>query len=75
MKKTYKTPKAKLVNFCYDEQITAASGGVALHGDPQQIGKCQQSSETSCVHFWSMSTTDGQCKSDPLSVPGFPVGM
>lgn len=74
MKRTYKTPKAKLVNFCYDEQITAASSGVALHGDPQHIGRCQQSSETSCVHFWSMLIAN-QCKSDPYSIPGFPVVM
>lgn len=74
MKKTYKTPKAKLVNFCYDEQITADSSGVALHGDPQHIGRCQQSDENKCKVFWT-SDYDGKCSSDPFSVPGFPVGM
>ena len=74
MKKPYKTPKARLVDFCYDEQITAASSGVALHGDPNHIGRCQQSSETSCVHFWSM-LIEGQCKSEPFIIPGFPIGM
>lgn len=72
MKRVYKTPKAVLVDFCYDEQVVAASSGVALHGDPNQIGKCQQSSENSCVSFWNTSIA-GQCKYDPLSIPGFPV--
>lgn len=74
MKRTYKTPKALLVDFCYDEQVTAASGGTALYGDPNHIGKCQQSDEMTCVYFWSMLIA-GQCESKPHSIPGFPVGM
>ena len=73
MKRTYKTPKAMLVDFCYDEQVTAASSGVTLHGDPNHIGRCQQSSETTCVHFWS--TVINLCKAEPLSISGFPVVM
>lgn len=74
MKKTYKTPKAKLVNFCYDEQITAESGNTSSHGDPNHIGRCQQSDPATCAHFWSMSIA-GQCKEESHSIPGFPVGM
>lgn len=73
MKRTYKTPKAMLVDFCYDEQVTAASSGVALHGDPNHIGRCQQSSETTCVYFWS--TVINQCRAEPFSISGFPVVM
>lgn len=72
MKRVYKTPKAVLVDFCYDEQVVAASSGVALHGDPNQIGKCQQRSEYSCVAFWDTSIA-GQCTYEPFSIPGFPV--
>lgn len=73
MKKMYETPKVVMVDFCYDEQVTASSsGGVALHGDPGGIGRCQQSSMTSCYVFWSVS--DGQnCELNPFSIPGFPV--
>ena len=72
MKRTYKTPKAVLVDFCYDEQVVAASSGVAPHGDPQHIGRCQQSSETSCVVFWYPD--QGQpCQLEPFSLPGFPT--
>ena len=38
MKRVYKTPKAVLVDFCYDEQVVADSSGVALFGDPNHIG-------------------------------------
>lgn len=72
MKRTYKTPKALLVDFCYDEQVTAASGGTALHGDPQHIGRCQQGSEIDCMVFWT-SDYDGKCTQEPYSIPGFPV--
>ena len=72
MKRTYKTPKAVLVDFCYDEQVVAASSGVALFGDPNHIGRCQQSSETSCVYFWNHSLQPAVCESDPRSIPGFP---
>ena len=67
MKKAYCKPKAMAVDFCYDEQVTASSGNVSLHGDPQHIGRCQQSSDTSCVYFWTDRTF---CKADPMSRPG-----
>lgn len=66
MKREYKTPKAMQINFSYDEQVTAQSSGVALYGDPQQIGKCQQSSDTTCVHFWSADSD--LCKAAPFSL-------
>ena len=66
MKRVYKTPKAKLVDFTYDEQVVAESSGVSTHGDPQHIGRCQQSSETSCVYFWTAGTT--VCQSAPFSL-------
>lgn len=74
MKRTYKTPKAMLVDFCYDEQVVATSGGggTALFGDPNHIGRCQQTSENTCVHFW-LDIIGGICKAKPLSFPGFPV--
>ena len=67
MKKAYCKPKAMVVDFCYDEQVTAASGNVATYGDPYHIGKCQQSSDTSCVHFWLDRKF---CVADPLSLSG-----
>lgn len=73
MKRVYKTPKAVLVDFCYDEQVVAdSSGGVALFGDPQQIGRCQQTSEKTCMHFWN-DIIGGICKAEPVSLLGFPV--
>lgn len=66
MKRTYKKPKAIHVDFHYDEQVKAESSGVALYGDPQHIGRCQQSSETSCVYFWTAGTT--VCQSAPFSL-------
>lgn len=64
MKRTYKTPKALLVDFHYDVQIKAASSGVALYGDPNHIGRCQQSSDTSCTYFWTTSTA--VCQTNPF---------
>lgn len=66
MKRIYKTPKAIHVDFQYEEQVKAASSGVALYGDPNHIGRCQQSSETSCVHFWTVGTH--VCESNPFSL-------
>lgn len=66
MKRTYKTPKAILVDFSYDVQIKATSSNVSGYGDPQQIGRCQQSSEVTCVYFWEAGTT--VCKSAPFSL-------
>ena len=66
MKRVYVTPKAKLIDFTYDEQVTASSSGdVALFGDPQQIGRCQQSSATSCKYFWN---SDIYCQAAPMSL-------
>lgn len=67
MKRVYQTPKVKYVDFTYDEQVTAASGNTATYGDPQEIGRCQQSSETSCVHFWNDSFP-GKCEATPWSL-------
>ena len=68
MKRAYKTPKAKMIDFTYDEQVTAQSAGnVATYGDPQKIGRCQQSSETSCVHFWNESFPS-MCEATPFSL-------
>lgn len=68
MKKAYRKPKAMVVDFCYDEQVTASSGNVANYGDPKHIGKCQQSSAASCTAFWYVASQP--CGSDPLSIPG-----
>lgn len=65
MKRVYKAPKAVLIDFTYDEQVTAASSGVALYGDPQQIGRCQQSSADSCMYFWD---SDAFCQAAPMSL-------
>lgn len=74
MKRVYKTPKAVLVDFCYDEQVVATSGGgnTAQYGDPNHIGRCQQSSETTCMYFW-LDFSSGICQSKPFSLRGFPV--
>lgn len=68
MKRTYKTPKAVHVDFSYEEQVTATSAGnIATYGDPQEIGRCQQSSMTDCVHFWNESYP-GKCLQHPFSL-------
>lgn len=70
MKRAYMTPKAKHVDFCYDEQVTARSdGNIATYGDPDEIGRCQQSSETTCRHFWNDSYP-GHCQQMPFSLRG-----
>ena len=66
MKRAYKKPKAVHVDFHYDVQVKAASGDVALYGDPQQIGRCQQSSATECTVFWETDWTT--CKITPFSL-------
>lgn len=73
MKRVYKTPKAVLVDFCYDEQVVATSGGgnTAQYGDPNQIGRCQQSDARTCVYFWL--NLGSQCEHKPFSLRGFPV--
>lgn len=73
MKRVYKTPKAVLVDFCYDEQVVATSGGgnTAQYGDPNHIGRCQQSDPSTCVHFWL--DVGSICQSKPVSLLGFPV--
>ena len=69
MKRTYKAPKAMLVDFNYDEQVVAMSGNVSDYGDPQEIGRCQQSSPTSCKVFWNGSLLDsGICQMQPFSL-------
>ena len=69
MKKAYKAPKVVMIDFTYDEQVTATStpgGNVANWGDPDRTGYCQQSSETSCRYFW-IGGTDW-CTSAPFSL-------
>ena len=68
MKRTYKTPKAVHVDFSYDEQVTASSmGNVATYGDPQEIGRCQQSNENTCMVFWN-DDYPGKCQWLPFSL-------
>lgn len=67
MKREYKTPKALMIDFSYDEQVVAASvGNVATYGDPQEIGRCQQSSEFDCKYFWN-DDFPGMCQAYPRS--------
>ena len=51
MKREYRAPKVKLVNFSYDEQVVAASikPNVSGYGDPNYTGYCQQSSPYTCT--------------------------
>jgi len=67
MKRAYKAPKAVLIDFTYDEQVVAASENVATYGDPQVIGRCQQSSASSCMVFWNSDYGDA-CKMEPFSL-------
>ena len=67
MKRVYNTPKVKYVDFTYDEQVTASSGNVATYGDPQEIGRCQQSSDTECKVFWN-DNYPGKCDMLPFSL-------
>ncbi len=74
MKRTYKTPKAMLVDFCYDEHVAASSGQqppIAPQNDPNNTGHCQQALSAFCRAFW----TDSRCDAMPVSIPGFPVVM
>lgn len=66
MKRTYVTPKAKRIDFTYDVQVTAESSGVSLFGDPDHIGRCQQSSAETCRHFWTVGAQT--CESNPYSL-------
>lgn len=66
MKRTYKTPKFVRVDFSYDEQVVAESSGVALYGDPNHIGRCQQSDASSCTYFWTVGAQ--VCESMPRSL-------
>ena len=66
MKRTYKKPKAIHVDFHYDVQVKATSSGVALYGDPDHIGRCQQSSAENCRHFWTVGTM--VCAFNPFSL-------
>lgn len=60
MKRTYQRPKAMIVDFCYDEQITANSAGdYGRIGDPNSVGLCQQGSPTLCLKFWVPGVTAG----------------
>lgn len=66
MKRAYQTPKVKLIDFVYDEQVVAASGNVSDYGDPQEIGRCQQSSPTECMVFWTLGAQP--CQMNPFSL-------
>lgn len=73
MKKAYRKPKAMAIDFRYDEQVTAASGGyISGYGDPQQIGRCQQGNENTCMKYWS-SDYGNKCSDAAQRVPGIPV--
>lgn len=68
MKREYKTPKAVCVDFCYDEQIVAVSGDVAPLGDPPpQLGRCRQTSTTTCRAFWFVDQGE-DCTYAPFSL-------
>ena len=50
MKKTYKKPSAKMINYCYDEQVVARSEEpwycfVKIWQGPQSTGVCQNPNE------------------------------
>ncbi len=70
MKRTYQKPKAVHVDFQYEEQVTASSQAVALFGDPDQIGRCQQSNPSTgpegCRVFWTEGST--ACQMKPFSL-------
>lgn len=63
MKKAYKTPKARMIDFTYDEQVTATSpgGGTGLQGSKNTLDLCQQSSNL-CTRFWSSDRPDAECR-------------
>ena len=71
MKRVYHKPKAVHVDFHYDEQVAASSGGgnsgVALFGDPQHIGRCQQSDAETCTYFWNIESQP--CEAYPRFIP------
>ena len=72
MKRTYEKPKVVHVDFHYDVQVKAESTGTgggentAPFGDPNSIGRCQQSDPASCTYFWTAGSS--ACQSAPFSL-------
>ena len=54
MKREYRAPKVKLIDFSYDEQVVADSvkPNVSGYGDPNHTGYCQQSSPYTCTKMF-----------------------
>lgn len=55
MKRTYKKPKAVLVDFHYDEKVTASSVGGDIYGGygHDAVGRCQYTSGTVCTNIFN----------------------
>ena len=57
MKKRYEKPVARKVEFCYTDQVTAASDPYyALYGDPFQLNRCTWFSGVSCNIIYNLPT-------------------
>ena len=55
MKRIYKKPKAILVDFHYDEKVTASSigGGHYVEYGHSSVGRCQYTSGTACTNIFN----------------------
>lgn len=62
MKNVYKKPKAILVDFHYDEQVTALSnvGEYGKYGNPA-VGVCQFSKNVDCGRFFNPEVHGNLC--------------
>lgn len=69
MKRTYRTPKAVLVDFCFDEQVKAQSSDIAPYQDPPpKLDRCRQWYSTDCSVFWDTVVNAGVCVSMPYGL-------
>ena len=66
MKKAYAKPTATKVDFEYEDNVIAQSGGdIGTLGRPSHIEHCQYTSNTTCFHFF---TSSFNCETEPVSL-------
>ena len=73
MKKTYVEPKAKFINYTYDEQVVAASNKIDGYGDGHQINYCTYRSDSfsdPCKDIVSSEFGASICHVQPWSLRG-----
>ena len=69
MKKQYRSPSVKMVDYKYDDQVVATSPGGSWGNEGSgYIGSpyCQQGS-LACIHFYIVAEAFPPCVSDPIT--------